>query len=56
MKLILLYVWIGISFLWLGALNLQYYYPTSCPFALASGLSALAVWITAGQLKYLKNR
>lgn len=57
MKLVLTYVWTGIGFLWLGALNLQYYYPLSCPFAIAAGISALAIWITAGQLQSLrKNR
>ncbi len=55
MKLVLTYIWTGVSFLWLGALNLQYYYPESCPFAIASGISALVIWITAGQLRTLRR-
>ena len=56
MKLVLTYVWTGIGFIWIGALNLNYYYPTNCPFAIAAGISAFVIWITAGQLQSLRRK
>ena len=45
----------GIAFVWLGSLDVQYYWPTSCPFAIAASVSAITIWITAGQLRSLRR-
>lgn len=50
-RLILFYFWLGLGFVWIGALFANACYPESCPFAIAGLLSAGAIWSVTCNLK-----